>query len=78
MSLQKNVKVTYYDIITTKKPLDTSLADMGISLTGTTIIDVEYKEDSFLSSLFFDNILPILILVAIFAIAMRLMGGKGM
>ncbi len=73
MSLQKNVKVTYYDIITTKKPLDTSLADMGISLTGATIIDVEYKEDSFLSSLFFDNILPILILVAIFAIAMRLM-----
>jgi len=67
------MKIEYYNILMTKKPLDTSLVDMGISLTGSTIIDVEYKEDSFLSSLFFDNILPILILVAIFAIAMRLM-----
>ena len=78
MSLQKNMKIEYYNILMTKKPLDTSLVDMGISLTGSTVIDVEYKEDSFLSSLFFDNILPILILVAIFAIAMRLMWGKGM
>jgi hypothetical protein len=73
MSLQKNMKIEYYNILMTKKPLDTSLVDMGISLTGSTVIDVEYKEDSFLSSLFFDNILPILILVAIFVIAMRLM-----
>lgn len=78
MSLQKNVKIEHYNVLTTKKPLDTSLADMWIALTWTTVLDVEYKEDSFLSSLFFDNILPILILVAIFAIAMRLMWGKGM
>lgn len=78
MSLQKNVKIEHYNVLTTKKPLDTSLVDMWISLTGSTIIDIEYKEDSFLSSLFFDNILPILILVVIFAIAMRLMWGKGM
>ena len=78
MSLQKNVKIEHYNILTTKKPLDTSLVDMWISLTGSTIIDIEYKEDSFLSSLFFDNILPILILVAIFAVAMRLMWWKWM
>lgn len=78
MSLQKNVKIENYDVMTTKKPLDTSLTDMGILLTGNTIIDIEYEEKSFLSSLFFDNILPILILVAIFVIAMRLMWGKGM
>lgn len=76
MTLQKKIDIAYFNVISTKKPIDTSLNDMWISLTWTTIVDVSYTEKSFLSSLFFDNILPILILVAIFVIGMRLMGGK--
>jgi hypothetical protein len=34
MSLQKDLTIKYYDVIETKKPLDTSLVDMGIALTG--------------------------------------------
>jgi len=78
MSLQKNVKIEYYDVVTTKKPSDTSLVDMGISLTGTTIVDVVYEERSFLTSLFMDNIIPSLILIVIFIVAIRFMSGKGM
>ena len=78
MSLQKNVKINHYDVLSTKKPIDTSLTDMGISLTGTTTVDVVYEERSFLANLFMENILPLLIIIAIFAIAMRLLGGKGM
>ncbi len=78
MSLQKNVKIEYYDVVTTKKPSDISLVDMGISLTGTTIVDVVYEEKSFLTSLFMDNIIPSLILIVIFIVAIRFMSGKGM
>jgi hypothetical protein len=73
MSLQKNVKIEYYDVVTTKKPLDTSLIDMGISLTGTTVVDIVYEEKSFLISLFMDNIIPSLILIVIFIVAIRFM-----
>ena len=49
MSLQKDVEIKTYDIIHTQKPLDTSLIDMGISLTGDTTISIEYKGESLLS-----------------------------
>lgn len=77
MSVQKDLNIHYYNVLTTKKPLDTSLQDMGINITGTTLIDVQYKEDSRLTNLFLDNVLPLVILAALFMLAMRLMGGKG-
>lgn len=76
MSLQKNIEITTYDVLETKKPLDTSLVEMGISLTGSTIIDVEYKEESFLTSLFLNTVLPILLLVLLFTVGMRIFSGK--
>ena len=76
MSFQKNVEIETYDVLETKKPLDTSLTDMGIALTGGTIIDVEYKEESFLTSLFLNTILPILFLVLLFTVGMRIFSGK--
>ena len=71
MSLQKDVKIDNYDVLQTKKPLDTSLLDMGISLTGTTVIDIEYKGESILSGLFFNTIIPILLLVILFSVGMK-------
>lgn len=44
MTLDKNVKVHNYEVLTTTKPLDSSLSDLGISLTGTTTIDVSYEK----------------------------------
>ena len=71
MSLQKDVKIDNYDVFQTKKPLDTSLLDMGISLTGDTVIDIEYKGESILSGLFFNTIIPILLLVILFSVGMK-------
>jgi len=77
MSLQKNIDIKYYDLLKTKKPLDTSLSDMGIALTGDTIIDIQYEEESFLTSLLLNTLLPILLLVLLFTVGMRIFGGKG-
>ena len=76
MSLQKDLTIKYYDVIETKKPLDTSLVDMGIALTGWSVIDIVYEEESLLAWLFFNTILPILLLVVIFTVGMRFFSGK--
>lgn len=76
MSLQKNIEIKHFDLLETKKPLDTSLTDMGISLTGDVIIDVEYEKESFLTSLFLNTVLPILLLVLLFTVGMRIFSGK--
>lgn len=73
MSLQSNVDVSYFDVVKTKKPLDTSLTDMGIALTGGSELDIVYEEESLLSSLFFNTILPVIFLVLIFTLGMRLL-----
>ena len=70
MTLGSKVSVTNYTVSKTSKPLDSSLEDMGISLTWSTIIDIKYTEQSFLGWLFSD-ILPFLIILAVFALFMR-------
>ncbi len=74
MSLNKTAKIRNYSVLTTTKPLDSSLTDLGISLTWATQIDVSYDKQGFFSSLFTDHILPIIILMVLFAVAMRIMG----
>lgn len=44
VSLQRDVKVVYYNIISTQKPATTALKDLGISLTGETIIMASSEE----------------------------------
>jgi hypothetical protein len=39
---------THYTVFTTKKPADTSLSELGLSLTGKTVITVAYTTQSFL------------------------------
>lgn len=77
MSLQKKLDVKYYDVQTTTKPLDSSLGEMGIVLTGETIIQIENEKESFLTRLFVNTVLPMLVVVVIFILGMRLLGGKG-
>jgi hypothetical protein len=47
MSLNKKLKVKNYTVLKTVKPLESSLTDLWISLTGTTAIDVLYEKPSF-------------------------------
>ena len=76
MSLNKKLKVKNYTVLKTVKPLESSLTDLWISLTGTTAIDVLYEKPSFLWSLFTDHILPILILIGLFALGMKFLWPK--
>lgn len=76
MSLNKKLKVKNYSVLKTVKPLESSLTDLWISLTGTTAIDVLYEKPSFLWSLFTDHILPILILIGLFALGMKFLWPK--
>lgn len=46
MSLQRDVKVMYYNIVSTQKPATTALKDLGISLTGDTIIMASAEEEN--------------------------------
>lgn len=71
MTLQKKVKINNYTVFKTTKPIESSLADLGISLTGSTTIDVSYEKQSFLWWLFLEQILPILILISLFGLAMK-------
>ena len=76
MSLNKKLKVKNYTVLKTVKPLESSLTDLWISLTGNTAIDVLYEKPSFLWSLFTDHILPILILIGLFALGMKFLWPK--
>jgi hypothetical protein len=48
MMLNKTFVEEYYNIYQTKKPIDTSLPELGISMTGKVIINVKYVTQSFL------------------------------
>ena len=48
MSLNKSLKIKDYTVFKSIKPIESSLTDLGISLTGTTKIDVSYEKQSFL------------------------------
>ena len=68
----------YYKLITTNKPIDTSLSELGFSLTGsTTPLKITFTESSLIEKLFVDQIVPLLFFLLLLVVFMRLMGGKG-
>ncbi len=79
VTFKKHFTQHYTNLYTTKKPLGTSLKDLGISLTGKVIVEVKFNEKTWRSSLLSD-IWPLLIffvlLMLIFKFAMP-KGGAG-
>jgi hypothetical protein len=72
------VKVdTKYKLITTNKPVDTSLNELGFQLTGTvTPMTVVFEKQGMLEKLFLDQIVPLLFFVLLLVLLMRMFGGK--
>ena len=54
MTVRKTLVEQYVNIYETKKPLGTSLSDLGISMTGNVIVDVKFNEKSFWMKLLSD------------------------
>lgn len=75
--LKEKINEINYNIYTTNKPFDTSLTELGISLTGKTQIIVSFNERGFWGKLFMDQLLPLLFFVGLIFILFRFMGPKG-
>lgn len=71
-----NKEVDQYILIKTKKPLDTSINELGLSLTGATSINTIYNEKSWFMLLLEQFGVMILILI-LFIIGARFILGKG-
>ncbi len=76
MTLKKTYTEHVFDTYSTKKPMDTSLSDLGISLTWSVLVDVKYTTKSFLQK-FFEEIWPILIFFIVFILFFKFMLPKG-
>ena len=46
MTVKKSLIEQYVNVFETKKPLGTSLKDLGISMTGAVIVNVKFNEKS--------------------------------
>lgn len=66
----------YYTVYTTNKPADTSVTELGLALTGSVPLTISYDEQSVLSTLFLEQILPLLFFVLILILAFRMFGPK--
>lgn len=62
--------IVHYDIYTTKKPVDTSLTDLWLILTGKTTILINYTTKSFIQK-FFEDVWPLLFLFVIFLLGIK-------
>ena len=60
-----------YVIYESYKPPETSLIDLGINLTGETIIEIDYNEGSLLGRVFLEQILPLIFFIFIIILAFR-------
>ncbi len=58
---------THYTTFTTKKPVDTSLSELGISLTWSTILTIDYTTQSFFQKLL-EDVWPLLLFLVIFLV----------
>lgn len=76
MSLQSDVKVVYYNIAKAQKPATTDLKDLGISLTGDTIIMATTEDGDVWSKLFLENILPLIFFLIAALFLFRFLGPK--
>ena len=77
MSFQSNVKVLSYTVFKTQKPVTTALKDLGISLTGTTLITAATEDQNVWSKLLLENILPIILFMVAAIFLFRFIGPKG-
>ena len=77
MALRNKIEQKFFNVVTTYKPLDSSLPELGISLTGQTIVDINFQEQGGISKFFIDQILPILFFIGIFLLFMKFFGPKG-
>lgn len=67
-----------YLIYETNKPADTSLPEMGISLSGTqTPVEIMVEESSLLGTVFVEQILPLIFFIGVLLLAFRFFGPKG-
>jgi positive regulator of sigma E activity len=60
-----------YVVYTTNKPPETSLVDLGISLTGSTIVNVDYSESSMIARLLLEQILPLVFFIFLLVLAFK-------
>ncbi len=72
MSLNKTYTEHIFDTYSTKKPMDTSLSDLGVSLTWAIMIDVKYTTKTFLQK-FFEELGPIFLFFIIFILFFKFM-----
>lgn len=75
LSFGQSIIVDNYYLVTTKKPLDTSITDLGLSLTWDTKINTIYNEDSVRQEILKEFWVMILILLA-FLIVFRITAWK--
>ncbi len=76
MSFRERLQQKFYNTFTTEKPENTSLKDLGISLTGSVGIITKTEEDGFMMKMLGD-ILPLLVIFVLFLILMRFVMPKG-
>lgn len=76
MSLDKSFVEQYVNIYTTKKPLDTSLNELGLSLTGKVVLGITYTTKSFFEKLV-EEVGPILLFFVIFLLFFKFLMPKG-
>lgn len=74
--LKKPLIEQNYRIMTANKPIDSSLTELWISLTGGTTVDIIFNESSFIGSFFAEQILPLLFFVLLLFLVMRYFGPK--
>ena len=71
MSLKENLTEKYVNIYTTKKPLGTSLKDLGISLTGGAVpVEVTFSKEGWLAKVF-DTVGPLVLFILVMFLFMK-------
>lgn len=76
MSLKKSLTEEKYNLLTTKKPINTSMSDLGISLTWSIPVDIVFNKQSVLSKIF-ENVWPLLLFLVLLFFLMRFIMPKG-
>lgn len=76
MSMNKTYTEHVFDVYATKKPMDTSLPDLWISLTWSVLVDIQYTTKSYLQK-FMEEIGPIFLFFLVFIIFFKFMMPKG-
>lgn len=76
MTMQKHIEQAIYKKFVSEKPVNTSLKDLWISLTGSTQVISKYEEEWFMSKMF-TEIVPLLVMFVLFLVLMKFVLPKG-